>query len=285
MNIFKQKLLLILSIALILCIAFTGCSSNKDDSEKTLYAVKIESQGKLPLEDVTVEIYKDAEVQNLLWAAETDKNGAITFNADSSKVYYAVLKELPSGYNAESVYEINSSDAVISLKAVLGDAGDMSGAVYELGSIVHDFTVTATDGKKYTVSDLLKTKKAIVLNFWYIGCQPCKMEFPFLQQAYTDYQNDIEVIAINPYDGTNDKVAAYAVENGLTFPMVSTDYFWESLIQLTAYPTTVVIDRYGTVCMIHKGSVTSKEEFTNIFEFFTADNYEQTLIRNISDIE
>lgn len=274
-----------MSIALTLCIAFTGCGSKNTDSEKKLFTVKVESQGKLPIEDVTVEIYKDAETQNLQWAAETDKNGTLSFNADFSKTYYAVLKDVPNCYKAESIYEINSSDTEIFLETVLGDESNMSGAIYELGSVVHDFTVAATDGKEYKVSDLLKTKKAIVLNFWYIGCQPCRMEFPFLQQAYADYQNDIEVIAINPYDGTNDKVSAYAVENGLTFPMASTDSFWESVIQLTAYPTTVVIDRYGTVCMIHEGSVTSKEEFTKIFKFFSADDYEQKLVRNISDIE
>ena len=272
---------------MLLTVFLTGCSGSGDnaDTKKSLYTIQIETQGGMPLEDITVKIFKDAEMQNLQWASETDNEGKITFSADSSKTYFAVLKDVPDGYELQSNYEITSENTRILLKTVLGDANDMSGVTYKLGSVVHDFTVIATDGKEYKISELLKTKKAVVLNFWYINCGPCKIEFPYLQQAYIDYQDDIELIAINPYDGTDDTVSAYAVENNLTFPMASEDSAWAEIMQLTAYPTTVVIDRYGTICMIHKGMVTSKDEFVKVFEYFTADDYKQTLIRNISDIE
>lgn len=269
-----------------LCILFTGCNGSSNDTKKVLYTINIETVGGMPLDDIMVEIYKDIEMQNLQWVAETNESGVITFNAEPSQNYYAVLKEVPEGYKFEKNYEIKSNNAVISLETVLGDANNMTSVTYKLGSVVHDFTVTATDGKEYKISELLKTKKAVVVNFWYLNCQPCKMEFPYLQQAYIDYQDEIALVAINPYDGTNATVSAYAVENNLTFPMVSdNDTGWTNIVQLTAYPTTIVIDRYGTICMIHKGMVTSKEEFTKVFEFFTADDYKQTLIRNLSDIE
>ena len=281
----KNKFLLILSVVLVICILFTACNGTSNDTEKVPYTVQIETVGGLPLEDVMVTVYKDGEMQELQWKAETDENGTVIFNAESSKTFYAVLEEVPNGYKLNSVYEINSESTKISLETVLGDANEMENATYELGSVVHDFTVTATDGKEYKISDLLKTKKAVVLNFWYINCQPCKMEFPYLQQAYIDYQDEIELLAINPYDGTDATVSAYAVENALTFPMSAEVADWANLLQITSYPTTVVIDRYGTICFIHKGSVTSKEEFTRVFEFFTSDDYKQTLIRNLSDIE
>ncbi len=283
----KKKILSVISVALILCILFTGCNgSDNKDAEKVTYTVKVETVGGMPLEDIMVKVYKDSEMQNLQWGAETDDDGVITFDAEPSKTYYAVFEEAPEGYKLEENYEINSENTTISLETVIGDVNDMSGVTYKLGSVVHDFTVTATDGKDYKVSDLLKTKKAVVLNFWYLNCQPCKMEFPYLQQAYIDYQDEIALIAINPYDGTNDTVSAYAVENKLTFPMVSDDNTdWANIVQLTAYPTTVVIDRYGTICMIHRGMVTSKEDFTKVFEFFTAGDYKQTLVKNLSDIK
>lgn len=280
-----------MSLALVLCFGFTvilsGCNNSGEDNKAsgTMYSVTVETVGGMPLENIMVKVYKDAEMKSLQWASATDKNGVITFDADSSKTYYAVLNDAPDGYKIQSNYEIKSENTTISLETVLGDASDMSGVTYKLGSIVHDFTVTSTDGKEYKLSEILKTKKAVVLNFWFRNCGPCKMEFPYLQQAYIDYQDEIEVIAINPYDGTDATVADYAVDNNLTLPMASVDSAWAEIMQLTAYPTTVVIDRYGTICMIHKGMVTSKEEFTKVFEFFTADDYKQTLIRNLSDIE
>lgn len=280
-----------LCVAIALCFSFTvflsGCDNSGEDNKTsgTMYSVTVETIGGMPLEDITVEVYKDAEMQSLQWVAETDSEGTVTFSADSSKIYYAVLNDVPDGYKLQSNYEINSENTTISLEIVLGDATDMTGVTYKLGSVVHDFTVTATDGKDYKISELLKTKKAVVLNFWFINCGPCKLEFPYLQQAYIDYQDDIALIAINPYDGTDATVSAYAVENNLTFPMASEDSAWAEIMQLTAYPTTVVIDRYGTICLIHKGMVTSKEDFTKVFEFFTADDYKQTLVRNLSDIQ
>lgn len=281
----KKKVLSILSLVLVFCVLFVSCNNSGDNTEKVEYTIQIESVGGLPLEDVMVTVYKDGEMQQLQWKAETDKNGIVTFSAEPSKTFYAVLEQVPNGYMLDSVYEITAESSKISLETVLGDAAEMSDSTYKLGSVVHDFTVTATDGKEYKISDLLKTKKAVVLNFWYINCQPCKMEFPYLQQAYVDYQDEIEVLAINPYDGTDTTVSAYAVENDLTFPMSAESADWAKVLQLTSYPTTVVIDRYGTICFIHKGAVTSKEEFAKVFEFFTADDYKQTLIRNLSEIE
>lgn len=280
MNMFKKRILSIVSVALILCILFTGCNGTKA-TEKVAYTVKLETQGGMSLEDIMVKVYKDAEMQNLQWGAETDGDGVITFNAEPSKTYYAVLEEVPEGYKLETKYEISSENTTISLETVFGDVTELSNVSFKLGDVVNDFTVTATDGKEYRISDLLKSKKAIILNFWFLNCQPCKMEFPYLQQAYVDYQNKLEVIAINSIDGTNESVSEFAKDMELTFPMVK----YEGGLDFTSYPTTVVIDRYGTICFVHKGSITSKEEFTKVFEFFTADDYKQTLIRNLSDIE
>lgn len=281
----KKKFLSILSVALVICVLFAGCNNANKNVEKVQYTIQFKTVGGLLLDDVLVKVYKDAELKSLQWGAETDRDGIIKFDAEPSQKYYAVIEEKLDGYKVESSYEINNQNTEISLETVLGDAKDMSVATYKLGSVVHDFTVTATDGKEYKISDLLKTKKAVVLNFWYINCQPCKMEFPYLQQAYVDYQDEIELLAINPYDGTDATVSDYAVENGLTFPMSAEVADWANVLQITSFPTTVVIDRYGTICFIHKGAVTSKEEFTKVFEFFTADDYKQTLIRNISDFE
>ena len=280
MNMFNKNLSLILSIILIISLVLTGCN-NSNNNEKILYTINVETVGGLLLEDVLVTVYKDGEMQQLQWKAETDENGEVTFNAEPSKTYYAVLDKVPNGYKLDSVYEISSENTNIVLETVLHDNDDISSTNFKLGSIVSDFTVTTTNGENYKVSDLLKSKKAIVLNFWFLNCQPCKLEFPYLQQAYNDFSEKLEVIAINPVDGNNVEINSFAQSNELTFPMVR----YDGQLNFEAYPTTVVIDRYGTICMIHRGSITSKEEFVKIFEYFTVDEYQQKLIKNISDIK
>lgn len=278
----KRVKLLTLVITLILCfVVLSGCQN--ESAAKTTYTIQVMSEGEKSLSDIKVYVYKDNKQEDLVWAAETDEEGKVTFEAEESDSYVAVLQEVPAGYVTEKVYLIEGTQTEIKLEITLD--GNAEEVVYKLGDVVLDFELTATNGTTYKLSELLKEKKAVVLNFWFLNCGPCKMEFPFLQAAYDEYKDKIEVLAINPVDGTNDKITAYAQENGLTFPMAVGDMKWQNSFVLTAYPTTVVIDRYGTIAMMHKGSITEKETFTKIFEYFTSDTYEQTTIRNISDIE
>jgi len=164
--------------------------------------------------------------------------------------------------------------------------------VFTRGDMMCDFSVVAGDGDvtsstpttEYTLSELLKTKKAVVLNFWFENCGPCRAEFPYLQNAYKEYADDIEVLAINPYDGTPDSVLIYAANLGLTFPVMKGEGYWASSMNLSAYPTTVVIDRYGMIAMVHRGAVTEVGVFEKVFAFFTADDYVQQTVRNISEL-
>ena len=162
---------------------------------------------------------------------------------------------------------------------------ELEGVTFKRGDIFTDMSVTTPDGTTYQISDLLKEKKAVVLNFWYINCGPCQMEFPYMQEAYEKYQEDIEILALNPYDGTDETVAEFQKKYELTFPMAVCDEVWQERMGIVAYPTTVVIDRYGVVSFVHTGMITETAEFEKLFGFFTAEDYEQTVIRNISDIE
>ena len=85
------------------------------------------------------------------------------------------------------------------VKAKLVKDAVLAESNYKLGDYMGDYTVTDVNGNSYTFSELLTEKKAIVLNFWYINCGPCQMEFPYLQSAYAK-RDDIALIAINPVD-------------------------------------------------------------------------------------
>lgn len=162
---------------------------------------------------------------------------------------------------------------------------ELDGVTFKRGDVFADMTVTTPDGTTYKISEILKEKKAVVLNFWYINCGPCQMEFPYMQDAYEAYKEDLEILALNPYDGTDETVAEFQKKYELTFPMAVADEEWAVRMGLQAYPTTVVIDRYGIVSFVHVGMITEVEEFNKLFGFFTADDYEQTVIRKLSDIE
>ncbi|MBQ7974089.1 MAG: redoxin domain-containing protein [Clostridia bacterium] len=158
-------------------------------------------------------------------------------------------------------------------------------STYKLGDTMGDYTLTDVNGNAYRFSDILSEKKALVLNFWFINCGPCKIEFPYLDEAYRNYNEELEVLAIDCVGDSEADIAAFAADNNLSFPVVAGDTAWESAVRVQGYPTTIVVDRFGTVAMVHTGYIDSTDTFERIFEFFTADDYTATLVKNISDIQ
>ena len=272
-------------VTLVVCVIscsflmLTGCGKNHAGT----YTITVVSEGGKVFEEVGVYVYTDESLNKTEHVAKTDKEGKISFESENAIGCVVTLKDVPKGYQLDT-YKIKEKDTKIVLKTELLDETQLDGVTFKLGDVFADFSVTATDGNAYMISELLQEKEAVVLNFWFLNCDPCRMEFPFLEEAYQEYKDKIEVLAINPVDGTDETVEAYRKKLGLSFPMAACDEEWNSFMSITAYPTTVVIDRYGTIALIHKGTVTEAETFTTIFDYFTAEDYKQTTIRNVEDI-
>lgn len=152
-----------------------------------------------------------------------------------------------------------------------------AGNVYQLGDTIDDFSVTTPQGEVITLSGLLQTHKAVLINFWFINCSWCDYEFPFLQQAYEEMGNDVAVLALTPYD-TSDDVAAYQAEKGLTFPMAEDGENLSARFGCTGYPTTVMIDRYGVYCFNESGAMPSAGAFLRLMKPFAAEDYASSLV-------
>lgn len=248
------------------------------------YTIEIKNEGGQPLEEIGVYIYTDSTLQELVWFAKTDAEGSLSFEDVASDNFVAVLSDVPAGYLFEEQYLLTGELTQIVLEAGLME-GDLSNLSYKLGDLMMDFTVTDPDGTEYVFSELLEQKKAIVLNFWYLQCDPCKSEFPYLQETYEQYDEDIMVLAMNPVNQEDAEIQQFRKDNGYTFPMVKCDPAWEKAMNITAYPTTVVIDRFGNICMIHKGAVTEAETFETMFKFFAAEDYQQTFVKDLEELE
>ena len=142
----------------------------------------------------------------------------------------------------------------------------------KLGSQMPDIQLTDVKGNTYTLYALLEEKDMVMLNFWYEDCPYCVMEFPYLQLAYKKYQDQVEVFALNPYD-TASEIKRFGKNHGLTFRLCQDTLGATEAFSLRGFPTTVVIDREGVVCLFMEGGVTDPVVFQSIFAHFTADDY------------
>ncbi len=271
---------------------------------KTRYTVQVKTVGGMPLADVMVYVHKGDGFEIRGFQA-TDADGCATFELDTADDYSIQLDAVPDGYHVkggmtrEDRYAMGVAGASIMLAS-----SPIQGAFakhYELGDVMHDFTIQDVNGNSYTLSALLQEKKMVMLNFWFSTCSPCQQEFPGLNDSYKLYGDDVAVLAINDYSPDSlETVKGFATsqpfeEDPLVMPFFKIENNANNLIngrfhddppagQGYPYPTTVIIDRYGVICMLEAGAIIGQSKWDKIFSHFTAENYEQKLIENASDL-
>ncbi len=273
---------IIFACVLLIFGVFIACGKNE---ESKIYTITLTTDYGKAMEDVDVRIYTDVDKTDIVAAGKTNEDGKFSFQTTNAEGNVIFFEGDFTGYKVQEHYEIKEENTDIILTTQLLSVDSLEGVTFQLGDVFADISVVTPDGTQYLLSDLLKKKKAVVLNFWYLNCQPCKLEFPYLQEAYEEYKDVLEVLAVNPMDGTDKTISDFQAENGLTFPMAACDGEWTGYMGDIAFPTTVVIDRYGIVSFIHTGSITEKETFTKVFAFFTSDDYEHTTIKRLSELE
>jgi len=145
---------------------------------------------------------------------------------------------------------------------------------YTPGKTMPDFSFTDCRGENHSLYGTLAEKKLVLINIWATWCGPCGMEFPYMEEAYQQYKDEVEIFAFScePSD-SNEVLAAYGEEKGLSFPLAQDSSNLAAAFMAYSIPTTVVVDRYGTVCAVETGAKTSTEAFTGLFDRYLGENY------------
>lgn len=261
----------------------TGASSSARfeliGGNTTSYSVTVTSEGGLLFKRFRLLVYKDAAPVTSGW---TDDNGvyAVSLAPDNYTVRAAALDD---GYSTQPVSltpTATTAQMVLRSTVIAVEPADIR---YVMGSIIHDYTFTTpyeVNGSKISlrISELLKTKKAILINNWGTNCTYCVQEMPAMDEAYRLYKDDVEMIAVSNYmGGDSDSVITNHYQRyGYTFPMVRDTAGLASKFNLTSWPTTVVIDRYGAVARIESGAVLDKEIWGRLINKYIGDDYVQT---------
>ncbi|MBD8032488.1 MULTISPECIES: peroxiredoxin family protein [Solibacillus] len=127
---------------------------------------------------------------------------------------------------------------------------NLSKATNEDGSRVvkaTDFTLQALDHQQHSLSN--SQGKWTIVNFWASWCEPCKMEAPHLQRIYEEYNDQLEILAVNMTKKDTPKdVQEFVNRYGLTFPVLLDE---QGDVSMTygafTIPTTIFIDEKGNI--------------------------------------
>ena len=283
----KKLFAFLLTAVLLLSMAACGGTDETQPREEAqqpvTYTVAVRSQGGMALSGLDVYVYADDTLQDLVSYGQTDEQGSVSFDMPPSDTYAITLSGVADGYTYEDIYAFTGNTAQITLTSSLIADENLSAVQLGLGDVMVDFSVALPDGTKVQLSQVLAEKKMVLLNFFFTTCGPCANEFPFMQEALTAFSENAAVIALDPLE-ENQAVANYQASMGLTFPMAACPAAWSQSFNISGYPTSVVIDRYGVICLIEVGGITSLRPFTAIFEHFTAEPYEQKLLSSVGEL-
>ncbi|MBQ4071817.1 MAG: redoxin domain-containing protein [Clostridia bacterium] len=250
------------------------------------YSFTVMSEGGYLLtEGITLDIY-DSETGNTVGYVITDNPRKNTVTLPKKSTYVARInsdKNPLVGYATDGEYPLTEGVTEIRLGTSL-PADGFAGKSLSVHDIMPDFTLTATDGRTLTLSELLGEKKAVVLNLWFVNCNFCKQEFPDMIAAYeseiegTDgkkYKDEIELIALNPIDKSDSAIAGIVSDYSLSCPVAKDSCGIANAFGISGYPTTVIIDRYGMITLVHSNPIMGVGAWCSLFDTYIAQDYVQ----------
>jgi cytochrome c biogenesis protein CcmG, thiol:disulfide interchange protein DsbE len=117
-----------------------------------------------------------------------------------------------------------------------------------------------TDDRGLPVSLAGYRGQIVVMNLWASWCPPCRAEMPELEQFYTrNAARGVAVIGVNQGESSQ-RAAAFARSLGISFPIwIDEDQRYGRIYAALGLPTTVAIDRDGTVMSGFDGPVTTAD--------------------------
>lgn len=254
-----------------------------EPSDEINYTVEVVSAGGLVLEGVKFDVLNGNDT---VASGEITSEGKSNVKLKAGLNYKIRLSNVPDGYDVNEAYTFTGTSAKIVLTSHVIDDTNLDGVSYKVGSVMHDFTVTTIDGKEFTLSEVLKEKKCAFINFFYVGCSPCKDEFPYMNAVTEEFKDSVGSIAINPLPTeTEQNVKDFRDNNSYTMNMAKTGIDLASAFGVSAFPTSVFIDRYGVICLIEVGGLPSETPFRKAFEHFTNPLYQQQLFTSIGELQ
>lgn len=139
----------------------------------------------------------------------------------------------------------------------------------KLGDDAPDFSLTASDGQTYKLSDF--RGKTVVMDFWATWCAPCKKKMPKIQELHDLYSEDgVEVLgmlAMN--EGAEDRAKKYFSDKGYSFKLIYGNKQLTSDYGLKFLPTVIVVNGDGKI--VYLTTKPNPNEFDDIKKIIEAN--------------
>lgn len=127
---------------------------------------------------------------------------------------------------------------------------------------IKNFNLKDTQNTAHSYEEL-KGEKLTVIDFWATWCKPCVKAIPELNTIYDQFKDKgVSFIGIN-CDGPRSvaKVGPMSKSLQIKYPVVlDMDATVKTQLNLSAFPTLILIDQKGKIVWIHEGFVSGDEK-------------------------
>ncbi len=123
------------------------------------------------------------------------------------------------------------------------------------------FSGPTADGSTFDSASL--KGKVTVVNFWYAGCPPCRLEAPILA-SLSKSLTGVQFVGVNTSDDA-DVARTFDTKNGLAYPSLLAAQSSDVLLAFAGYvppsavPTTLILDAQGRVASRIMGLIEKPE--------------------------
>jgi peroxiredoxin len=127
-------------------------------------------------------------------------------------------------------------------------------AALKIGEVMPDFELPDSSGKTVKLSEVLRDKKLVMVNFWATWCGPCRVEMPSFEKLYNEQKNSGFTILAIAEDKDRAKVDHYLEGKPVSFPvLLDQDGALAKQFKIESFPTTVLLDAEGKIQEVHEG--------------------------------
>ncbi len=146
--------------------------------------------------------------------------------------------------NLQKVFAIRNKSKMSFVEYLEGKLGASGSTAKSAKPQAKDFSLTTINGKKLTLASL--KGKIVVLNFWNLGCGPCRAEMPELNKLVEKYtgQNVVFIVISNDQKG---KIQKFLEQKEFKYIQVADANVLFKDYEVKVLPTHIIINRDGSV--------------------------------------
>ena len=136
----------------------------------------------------------------------------------------------------------------------------------EPGTIAPDFSIKDPEGNSFRLLDA-RGKKPVLLVFWSVFCEPCRLELKVLQKMHVQHKEaGLEVVGVS-LDGEplKSSVRGFVKQEGYTFMVLIDELDSREAFKaadpygVAGMPTVYLVDRTGRIALARAGRIKQEE--------------------------